>query len=234
VSARNRSAAEEGPTASQRLEPRSLEQAVYETVLARILVGDVKPGDPLVEAQLSEEFGISKTPVREALIRLKRDGLVDQSPFKMGRVATPTPDDVRQVCEVRRWIEPHLAANAAHSGDPSLVSALEATIADAEMALGDGDIPAWAAAIGAFSDVLVSAWGNWYGADLLQQVRNVLVLTANVSQDAPGRRQRSIDEHRAICDAIAAGDPARAAQATSAHVDSIERDSLQTLRAPAG
>jgi len=81
----------------------------------------------------------------------------------------------------------------------------------------------------AFSDALIEYSGNRYAADLLQRMRNVLSLIANVSQVAPGRRARSIEEHRAILDAIRAGDPKAAAKATRAHLDSIEADSLQAL-----
>jgi DNA-binding GntR family transcriptional regulator len=86
-----------------RVQRQSLEASVYEAVREGIISGDLRPGDPLVEAQLSADLGISKTPVREALIRLARDGLVVQELHRRSRVATPTVEDVRQACEVRRW-----------------------------------------------------------------------------------------------------------------------------------
>ena len=87
------------------LEPvkrQTLEESVYETVRNGIISGELRPGDPLVEAQLSADMGISKTPVREALIRLTRDGLVVQELHRRSRVATPTAEDVRAACELRR------------------------------------------------------------------------------------------------------------------------------------
>jgi DNA-binding GntR family transcriptional regulator len=212
-----------------RVQRQSLEASVYEAVRDGIVSGELRPGDPLVEAQLSADLGISKTPVREALIRLARDGLVVQELHRRSRVATPTVEDVRQACEVRRWVEAEIAAQAARDAPPQLIEQLEASIGDSERSLGRRDTRRWAEAIGSFTDTLVEYSGNRYAADLLERMRNILSLIANVSQVAPGRRARSIEEHRAILDAIRARDPAAAARATRAHLDSIEADSLQAL-----
>src|SRR3954454_17102935 len=110
------------------LKRQTLEEGVYEAVRASIISGELRPGDPLVEAQLSADMGISKTPVREALIRLTRDGLVEQEQHRRSRVATPTLDDVHQACELRRWVEGAIAADAARRADPELIESLEQTI----------------------------------------------------------------------------------------------------------
>jgi DNA-binding GntR family transcriptional regulator len=208
---------------------QSLEESVYEAVRDGIISGELLPGDPLVEAQLSADMGISKTPVREALIRLARDGLVVQELHRRSRVATPTAEDVRQACEVRRWVEAEIAAQAARDAPKDLIRQLESSVADSERALKRNDARRWAAAIGAFSDALVDYAGNRYAADLLERMRNLLSLIANVSQAAPGRRERSIAEHQAILGAIRDGRADAAAKATRAHLDSIEADSLQAL-----
>jgi DNA-binding GntR family transcriptional regulator len=209
--------------------PQTLEEQVYDAVRASIISGELRPGDFLVEAQLSTDMGISKTPVREALIRLARDGLVEQKLHRRSQVAQPTADDVRQACELRRWVEGRVAAEAASSADSELVERLEATIVQAGRALRRKDTRRWAAAVEDFTDVLVEYSGNRYVAELLERMRNVLSLIANVSQAAPGRRKRSIDEHKAILDAIRKGNPKAAEAATRAHLDSIENDSLEVL-----
>lgn len=212
-----------------RVQRRSLEESVYEAVRDGIISGELRPGDPLVEAQLSADLGISKTPVREALIRLARDGLVIQELHRRSRVATPSVEDVRQACQVRRWVEKELAAEAARDASPQLIADLEDTVREGELALTRSDARGWAAAIGSFSDVLVEHAGNRYAAELLDRMRNVLTLIANISQETPGRRDRSLAEHRVILAAIRAGDAEAAARATLAHLDSIEADSLLAL-----
>ena len=212
-----------------RVQRQSLEASVYEAVREGIISGDLRPGDPLVEAQLSADLGISKTPVREALIRLARDGLVVQELHRRSRVATPTVEDVRQACEVRRWVEGEIAAQAARDAPPELIEQLEASIRDSERSLRRRDMRRWAEAVESFTDTLVAYSGNRYAADLLERMRNILSLIANVSQVAPGRRARSIEEHRAILEAIRRGDPVAADDATREHLSSIEGDSLRAL-----
>ena len=212
-----------------RVQRQSLEESVYEAVREGIISGELLPGDPLVEAQLSADLGISKTPVREALIRLARDGLVVQELHRRSRVATPTVDDVRQACEVRRWVEAEIAACVARDAPEEVIEQLGASIRESERALTRRDTRRWAAAIEAFTDALVEYSGNRYGAELLERMRNVLSLIANVSQVTPGRRARSVQEHRAILDAIRARDPDGAAAATRAHLRSIEADSMRAL-----
>jgi DNA-binding GntR family transcriptional regulator len=213
---------------------QSLEESVYEAVRHGIISGELRPGDPLVEAQLSSDLGISKTPVREALIRLARDGLVVQEPHRRSRVATPTVEDVRQACEVRRWVEKEIAAQAARDAPDELGDQLEESIRDSERALKRRDTRRWAEAVEQFTDSLVEHSGNRYAGDLLGRMRNVLSLIANVSQVTPGRRTRSIDEHRAILAAIRDRDPVAAAAATVTHLSSIEADSLRALELVAG
>lgn len=212
-----------------RVQRQSLEGSVYEAVREGIISGDLRPGDPLVEAQLSADLGISKTPVREALIRLARDGLVVQELHRRSRVATPTVEDVRQACEVRRWVEAEIAAQAARNAPKELIEQLEVSIRDSERSLKRKDTRRWADVIESFTDTLLEYSGNRYAAELLERMRNILSLIANVSQVAPGRRSRSIEEHRAIFDAIRKRDPAAAAEATRAHLSSIEADSLRAL-----
>lgn len=210
---------------------RSLEEEVYDEILNSIISGEFQPGDSLVEARLSEQFGISKTPIREALIRLKRDGLVESAPHHKNRVTTPTEADVRQACEVREWIECRVAARCAEGSDEALLAKLRESIETAETALRASDEPAYLQAIREFSELLVEAHGNRYASRVLNTMNNVLTFIANISRGTAGRRKRSIDEHRAIYEAIAAGDSKGAAEATARHLHSIEADSLQKLGA---
>lgn len=213
-----------------KLRAPALDAAVYETIRDRIVSGDLRPGDPLVEAQLSTEFGISKTPVREALIALGRDGLVSQIPYHATRVATPKAEDIRQVCQLRTWLEGEITVEAALAEDRALVDALAANVADARGALAGKDLAAYVAAIDAFSDLLLAHSGNRFAIDVGERLRNFLALMANVAESTAGRRQRSIAEHAAIVDAIAAADPTAARKATAIHMQSIEKDALHSLQ----
>jgi DNA-binding GntR family transcriptional regulator len=211
------------------LKVHGLDAAVQEAIRERILEGDLRPGDPLVEAQLSAEFGISKTPVREALIALGRDGLVDQVPHHVTRVATPATADIAGACELRSWLEGEIAAERAGNGSGELHATLRKTIRDARAALKADDTHAYTTAIEAFSDILIQDADNRYAREVIQRLRNILALTANVAQRTAGRRRRSIDEHAKILKAMVAGDPDGTREAIRAHMGSIEKDALVAL-----
>ncbi|MBS1894574.1 MAG: GntR family transcriptional regulator [Actinobacteria bacterium] len=213
------------------LKVHGLDAAVQEAIRGRILEGDLRPGDPLVEAQLSAEFGISKTPVREALIALGRDGLVDQVPHHVTRVATPVAADITHACELRGWLEGEIAAERAVKDASDLHSALRKTIRDARAALKADDVHAYTEAVEAFSDVLIQDADNRYAREVIQRLRNILALTANVAQRTAGRRRRSIDEHAKILKAMVGEDPDGTRAAIREHLRSIEKDALAALAA---
>jgi DNA-binding GntR family transcriptional regulator len=215
--------------ATHRLIQPSLEERVYDAVRDAIVSGEFRPGDALVEAQLSERFGISKTPVREALIRLKRDGLVEAELRCVNRVATPTEESIRHACEARAWIEAALAAQCAVDPSPELLKELLDSINRAQAALDADDEFAYGEAVRAYSDAIVVASENRYAQEFLERLRNVLTLIAHISREVAGRRTRSVEEHRAIYAAIERRDPVAAAEATKIHLASIEHDSLSAL-----
>src|SRR4029079_13065575 len=119
----------------QPLEPRSLEREVYETLRGEILTGIVAPGQALIEAQLAVDLGVSKTPVREALIRLLRDGLVEIRPYRGARVRRPSGDDVVQAVESRMWVETQVARAFAADPPRELLARLEENIEATQAAL---------------------------------------------------------------------------------------------------
>ncbi len=85
--------------------PVSLKDKAYHAIKAAILSLKLKPGDPLVESDLAQQLGISKTPVRDALLELEREGFVTKVPFKGTYVTEITLKDVREVFQVRAVLE---------------------------------------------------------------------------------------------------------------------------------
>jgi DNA-binding GntR family transcriptional regulator len=189
----------------------------------------MRPGDPLVEAVLAERYGISKTPVREALIRLRRDGLVESRPHRVTRVATPTVADILQVSQLRTWIETQIWAECAKEPPPELLMDLEESIATATAALEEGDVERYGDSIRRFTDRVLSQSGNQYAVQALQRLRNILDLIANIARETPGRQRRSVEEHNAIVEALRARDPEATAAAVRLHLDSIARDSIEAV-----
>jgi GntR family transcriptional regulator, rspAB operon transcriptional repressor len=214
----------------RRILPAQLERRVYERLRDDIVSGLLHPGDQLVEARLAAELGVSKTPVREALIRLQRDGLVEIEPYRGARVLEPSPEDVREILELRVLLECHIARQLAEARPEDVLAALEATVAQGRRALHDGDEAGVASALTAFSDVFADAAENTRLAEVLRGLRSVMLLIGSTSMHASGRTRRSLDEHARILRALRKGDAEAAAAATEKHVRSVERDTL--LAAP--
>jgi DNA-binding GntR family transcriptional regulator len=207
--------------------PAQLERRVYERLRDQILGGDLRPGDQLVEARLASELGVSKTPVREALIRLQRDGLVHAEPYRGARVMSPSEEDVREILELRLALECHIARDLAERRPADVLSELDATIVEGRQALSAGRRARVLASLTEFSDIMAASSGNARLARVLGELRSVLLLIASTSLQASGREERSLDQHERILKAVKAGDAEQAARATVDHIRSIELDSLR-------
>ena len=107
-----------------------------------------------------------------------------------------------------------------------MLDALEATIAEGRGALESRDGASVRDSLTAFSDVMTEACGNSRLARALTELRSVLLLIGNTSLRAPGREQRSLEQHERILAALRAGDADEAERATVEHVRSIESDSV--------
>jgi DNA-binding GntR family transcriptional regulator len=210
----------------EKIVPAQLERRVYERLRDEIASGQLKPGEQLVEARLAAELGVSKTPVREALIRLQRDGLVEIEPYRGARVLQPSPGDVREILELRRLLECHIARELAAQRPAEVLRALGDSIARGREALEAGDEARVADSLTEFSDVMTEACGNRRLANVLDELRSVLLLIGTSALRAPGREARSLEQHEQILAALDDGDPAAAAAATEAHILSVEHDSI--------
>jgi GntR family transcriptional regulator, rspAB operon transcriptional repressor len=219
--------------AREKIVPAQLERRVYERLRDDIVSGELQPGAQLVEARIAEELGVSKTPVREALIRLQRDGLVAIEPYRGARVTQPSPEDVREILELRLLLECRIARDLAERRPPEVLRALQLSVDQCLGALAVGDRPTFLDGLTQFSDIQAAACGNRRMAKLLVDLRGVLLLIGSTSLRAPGREHRSLDEHEAILAAITAGNPEAAAAATAAHIRSIEHDTLDPDPTPA-
>lgn len=214
-------------TATEKIVPAQLERRVYERLRDGIVDGAHPPGSQLVEARIAEDLGVSKTPVREALIRLQRDGLVRIEPYRGARVLEPSADDIREVLELRSLLECHIARDLATRQPQAVLAGLEHCVGESRAALDGSDGQALLDSLTEFSDLMAEACGNERMAKLLGDLRSVLLLIGSTSLRAPGREARSVAEHEAILAAIRDGDADAAVAATGAHIRSIERDSLE-------
>ncbi|MBV0890607.1 GntR family transcriptional regulator [Paracoccus sp. Z118] len=187
----------------------------YSLILSAIDNGTYRPGDRLVESELAERFGVSRTPVREALQRLETQSMLTRD----GRsliVAALDHNQLTELYAVRTELEALAARLAARHASREEVRVLGAMIEEDRAILDDAQ--ALARANRRFHHQIHLASHNRYLVQQLDIVHRTMALMAHSSLAVPGRGEDSLAEHRAIVDAIAAGDPDAADAALRAHI----------------
>lgn len=209
------------------------EQPIYDAVFEAVLDQRLAPGTRLTEARLSEIFGVSRTIVRMALLRLAHDRIVQLKPNHGASVASPTPDETRAVFEARRMLEGAALNRAIECAGARQLDDLRHLVQREDEAFRAGDIRGWIRLSGEFHRRLLRLTGNpvvvRFGDDLVTQS---LLMTALYMP--PGPSACASSEHLALIDAIAARDERRAVRLLQAHLAACEaRLALDRVKADA-
>lgn len=192
-------------------------RVAYATLRTRIIAGDLAPGERLTEPVLAETLGISRTPVREALHLLAAEALVVELPTGGVRVAPLDPADARRVYDVRSRLEGLLARDACERATADDVAALRrlVDVMDAVREHEDEVLRVGADFHGRIEAVADNAWCSALLRQLRAHVDRYRVLATRERRGGTDH----VDEHRAVAEAVASGDPDRAEAAMRAHVD---------------
>jgi GntR family transcriptional regulator, trigonelline degradation regulator len=208
----------------------TLRQQVLEVLRNAILDFQFKPGDRLIERELCEMTGVSRTSVREALRHLESEGLVQNLPNKGPMMATVTGDEAREIFEVRRVLEGLAARLFAEHAGAAERAALDAAMAALERAFAAAGIHEILRATTAYCDVVLSGCGNEVVRRLigLLQARVTFLRVTSISQ--PGRAPESLAEMQRLTAALRSGDPEAAHAACVDHIDRMAAVALAVLR----
>ncbi|MEM0988996.1 MAG: GntR family transcriptional regulator [Pseudomonadota bacterium] len=195
----------------------------YTLLLEAVDRGDLKAGQRLVENDLAERLGVSRTPVREALQRLETQGIVARDGRSL-RVATIDHSQLGELYEVRGVVEGLAARLAARHAAPEEIAVLR-EMTEAEHALLD-DPTALSLANRRFHRQLHLASHNRYLNQMLESMRRSMALLATTTLAAEGRGSQALAEHEAIVSAIAARNEDAAGAAAELHVSNAYRTRL--------
>jgi DNA-binding GntR family transcriptional regulator len=191
----------------------TLVDRVYQVLRERILHGAYEPGQKLNLAQLARDLQVSNTPVREAMARLERVGLVEVIPYCGPKVKRLSPAQVADLFDVRIALEELAVRLLAQSQDPTLLQGMAVVLEAHAQACRAGDAEAAIDADRAFHDALVQASGNSVLLEMLPTLsdRTRLLIELNVpSQSDRLDREaalRGLQGHRRILESLRAGDP---------------------------
>lgn len=218
------------------IRPRLVVDDVYDQLVVLIVDGHVAPEDPLSIDALAREFGVSTSPVREALARLEATGLIRRMAMRGYRVAPALEAaELRDLMDARMLIEPGAAGRAAAASPrESTIAALDAAVEDLARAPRGSSYESFRDYYEAdrrFHHAVVAGTGNRFVVQSYEalggQFQRFRLFSGRGVTDADA----TIAEHRAVRDAIAAGDSLVAASAMHAHLDGVRTRSLGELAA---
>lgn len=209
----------------------NLVQEAYERLKGEILESRLPPGFHSPEPEIAARLGMSRTPVREALLRLEADGLVELIPRRGARIVPVSIDDMREIYEILTALEPEAAAYVAlnHRDESELSDLVEATD-DMERAIAENDLDAWAAADGRFHRKLLNLHNNKRMTEFIMKLFDQTHRVRNMTLRLRKKPTRSTREHRQILQQIKARNADRTREIFRAHRQRAANELLTILK----
>jgi len=225
---------EPAPEASMRVGrvAAPLRDQVLEIVRNAILDYRYKPGQRLIERELIEQIGVSRTTIREVLRELDAEGLVTTIPQRGAIVVVPTPEEAADLYDVRASLEALAARRFVERASAEQLAALREAVDGFEaVVLESADTLTLLRAKDAIYDVLLDGAASQAIRSILGglQARVRMLRAASLSQ--PGRPQRAVEEMHRLYDAVAARDGDAAAAACVAHLDQAATTGIEAVKA---
>ncbi len=206
---------------------KPLREIVLEALREAIVSGVLEPGERLMEIQLAEEMGVSRTPVREAIRKLELEGFVVMVPRRGAYVAGVSHKDVKDVFEIRAALEGLAAGLAAEKITEEEIDEMERILYYEKMpdsldVIVQSDID--------FHALLYKASRNERLIQILANLKEQTQRFRTTSLAVPGRVKNTIQEHRAIIDAVARHDVEEAQKLAAAHIENAGNVMFEALR----
>ena len=200
-------------------------ELAYRRLLEALLDGRLKPGQRILETQIAEQFGISRTPVREALRRLQNDGLLTTEPYRGMTVARLDQQAIMELYLMREVLEGTAAGLAARHAAEVEIEILGEIIAEERRA---GDNPDLRATLNRrFHDTIYHAAHNRYLLRSLSALRDALAILGSTTYTVTGRPANALAEHEELLDAIRRRDMTHAEKIAKEHIRAAQRARLQ-------
>lgn len=208
---------------------KPLREVVAEALRQAILDGTLQPGERLMEIQLAEDLGVSRTPVREAIRRLEMEGFLVMVPRRGTYVSDVSLKDISEVFEIRASLEMLAAELAAERITEEELEQMERLLVDIGEYISTGDVERAVESDGQFHDILYKASRNDRLAGIIGNLREHFTRFRSISMAYPGRLKNTLEEHRRLLDAIAASDPTLAMRYAREHMENAEQTLLNDL-----
>lgn len=220
------------PTGSLRVDrsAKTLRELALENMRDAIWNGHFKPGDRLVERQLCEQLGVSRSIVREVLRHLETEGLVETESHQGPVVASLTADQAAQIYEIRALLEGQAARRCATRTTPETLQELVALNAQTQQAFAQGDFHGVRERTGAFYEALFRLAGMDMAWQVVQSLNARINRLRAMTIGSKGRQDEAAVEMDRIIKALKKRDPDAAQKASEAHVHRVAQIAAERLR----
>ncbi|MDD3853582.1 MAG: GntR family transcriptional regulator [Syntrophomonadaceae bacterium] len=221
---------------TKRLQPvdldsyKPLRELVLEAIREAIISGALKPRERLMEIQLAEELGVSRTPVREALRKLELEGFIVMVPRKGAYVADLTFKDIADVFEIRAALEGLAAGMAAERITEEELEEMERLLAIKAEAIAHNDMEKLIEVDTKFHEAIYQASRNERLTAIINNLREQIQRYRTTTLSFPGRSKQSLDEHRLLVEAIQSRNSQLARQVAQEHIENAENSMIEALK----
>ncbi|MBM3538783.1 MAG: GntR family transcriptional regulator [Alphaproteobacteria bacterium] len=209
--------------------PKSLTEMVADEVRTRIIDGRIRLGAGLSEQSLAAELGISKTPVREALLQLKQEGLVQVQPQRGTYVFRLESDQVTQISELREVLELAAARAALQRNAEVLAARMAELLEGMRKAYERDDRVAYRRLDGDYHDAIIDLCGNDYIRTAYRQISFCIAALRSRLSNEVQLNKASLADHREMLRLVKQRDGAALARLMRAHIEQTKRSYLDVL-----
>jgi DNA-binding GntR family transcriptional regulator len=211
------------PPSLLRLEASSLRERAAEAIRNGITTGEIRAGELYSVPTLAARLGVSATPVREAMLDLANEGLVEAVRNRGFRVVELTEEDLDEILGLRVLLEVPSVGRVAGTLDPPQTERLEALVAETESKAASFDVPGFLTADRAFHLALLEPLGSRRLVDLVAMLRDQTRLYGLPALISSGILKTAAADHRAILDAVVAADRKGAEATMRRHLEGTTR-----------
>lgn len=197
---------------------KPLREMVYEELKLQILTGGIVPGTRMMEVELAEEMGVSRTPIREAIRKLEKEGLVTIEPRRGAYASRISTEDMVEILEVRQDLEGLAAFFAATRMSKENLEELKSIAEKYNKAVEEGNMQDMIRYDTMFHRKIVDSCNNKILVHMVEQLQEMVLRFRYIYYDNFRRAEHMPAEHRAILEAIADGDEEKAREAADVHI----------------
>lgn len=208
---------------------RPLGEIVYETLRDAIAKQVLHPGERLMETDLADEMGVSRTPIREAIRKLEREGYVVMIPRKGAYVAGLSIKDINEVFEMRGALEAQAASLAAQRATQEEIEEMQRIVFSGTKYWEDSDLLKVIELDTNFHELIYAAAKNSRLQGMITDLREQVQRFRTTTLAVPGRLKFALHEHKRIVEAIADRDVDEARIAAWEHIESAESALLELI-----